>query len=91
MADESRTRTCRDCGEEWEFTEKDEAFLRKTFGDKYTEPTRCIPCRKINKEKKASQSTSDLDPARGTRGGRFSADQPNLANNQPKRQRARGQ
>lgn len=91
MSEESRTRTCRDCGEEWEYTEKEEAFLRETFGDKYIEPTRCPPCRKLNKEKRASQAPRNLDTTRGTRGCRISADHPNPANNQPKRQRSRGQ
>jgi len=81
MSDGSRIRTCRDCGEEWEFTEKEEAFLRGTFGDEYNEPTRCLPCRKLNKEKKAAKAGQGAQP------GRFDSSQPNPAN-QPKRQRS---
>lgn len=51
-----RTRKCIDCGEEWEFTEKEEKFIRSKVEsgefEEYNEPRRCVPCRRKRRESK---------------------------------------
>jgi hypothetical protein len=53
--DSSRIRVCVQCKNEWEFTEKEERFLREKFGVGFKEPRRCIPCRKANREAEDSR------------------------------------
>ena len=44
----TRTIVCKDCGQEFEFTEEEQAFYKeKEFND----PVRCRSCRKIKKQK----------------------------------------
>lgn len=46
----SRIRICAGCKQEWEFTEKEEAWLREKFGENFSEPKRCKPCRQKRRE-----------------------------------------
>lgn len=59
----SRMRKCIDCGEEWEFTEKEEQFIRSKVesGDfeEYHEPRRCLSCRKKRRDGKKNGRRSD--------------------------------
>lgn len=48
--DSSRVRTCAGCKQEWVFEEKEEAWLRDKFGESFSEPKRCKPCRQKRRE-----------------------------------------
>ncbi len=50
MADQ--TLTCKDCGNDFEFTQKDQDFFKEKGFDP---PKRCKPCREVNKRARQSQ------------------------------------
>lgn len=43
---------CKDCGNEFTFTEGEQAFFQEKFGDDFVPPKRCKACRKARKEQK---------------------------------------
>ena len=53
----SKTITCRDCGESFEFTDSDQEFFKKNG---WNDPFRCKPCRA-----KAKQDRPKQDQQRG--------------------------
>lgn len=40
------------CGQEFEFTEKEEEWYRNKFGDDFSPPKYCKPCREARKAEK---------------------------------------
>jgi hypothetical protein len=75
--------TC-ECGNKFFFTVKDAEFYRRTFGENFSIPKRCKPCREARKAAKEREAAEDF--GQGTRSGRFPSDHPNQGN-KPKRQR----
>lgn len=49
-----QTLVCKDCGDEFVFTENDQAFYEEKG---YTPPKRCKKCRAINKQRLAERGT----------------------------------
>lgn len=44
--------TCKDCGQSFEFSEKDQQFFKK---NNWNDPIRCRPCRNIAKQRRPKQ------------------------------------
>jgi len=45
-----KTKECRDCSEEFDIYQGELDFLRDKFGDSFSEPVRCKPCRRKKKD-----------------------------------------
>lgn len=75
--------TC-ECGTTFVFTVKDADFYRRTFGENFSIPKRCKPCREARKAAKEREAADSF--GQDQRGSRFPSDRPNQAN-KPKRQR----
>jgi hypothetical protein len=44
---------CKDCKQPFIVSEGEERFLREKFGNDFSMPARCKPCREANKKRKA--------------------------------------
>jgi CxxC-x17-CxxC domain-containing protein len=63
-----RTLTCRDCGQQFVFTEGEQAFYTERG---FSEPTRCKPCRDVRKQQRNASGGGGYDSYGGGGGGGY--------------------
>jgi hypothetical protein len=56
---------CKQCGTEFDFTEKEQEWYQNKFGDEYSPPKYCKPCRDARKQEKVSGGVLQKKGKRG--------------------------